>query len=218
MSTRTAITVRILDVVGALSILALSLPLWPVIALAVRLESPGPVFYRARRLGRDEQVFEMLKFRSMRAGTGLAVTVSGDSRVTRSGRLLRASKLDELPQLLNVLRGQMSLVGPRPEDPCYLNDYPGELRDVFRYKPGMTSPASLAYRHEEAVLAAAGGDPERFYIEAVLPAKAMLDLDYCRCRTALSDCRLLLATVRTLARASSHAGREIPDPQKYHPA
>jgi lipopolysaccharide/colanic/teichoic acid biosynthesis glycosyltransferase len=213
VSARTRFTVRILDVVGAVCALALSLPLWPVIALAVRLESPGPMFYRARRLGRDEQVFEMLKFRSMRAGTGLAVTVSGDSRVTRTGRLLRATKLDELPQLINVLRGEMSLVGPRPEDPCYLNDYPGELRDMFRYKPGMTSPASLAYRHEEAVLAAVTGDPERFYIEEVLPAKAAMDLDYCRSRTARSDLRLLLTTARTLARGP-HAGQETPDPPK----
>jgi lipopolysaccharide/colanic/teichoic acid biosynthesis glycosyltransferase len=198
MNRSAAVTIRALDLAGALAGLAVSLPLWPIIAVLIRLDSHGPCFYRATRLARGESTFQMIKFRSMTSGDGLRVTVGGDRRVTRVGRVLRATKLDELPQLLNVVRGDMSLVGPRPEDPHYLPCYPPELREIFAYRPGMTSPASLEYRHEEEILRQAGADPERVYVEEVLPAKVKIDLDYCRSRTVRSDLEILVKTARAM--------------------
>lgn len=191
---------RLLDVLVASGALLLSLPLWPVIALAIKVESRGPVLYRGERLGQSERVFAILKFRSMRQEQAeqRAITVAGDDRVTRVGRVLRATKLDELPQLVNVLRGEMSLVGPRPEAPNYLASYPSELREVFRFRPGITSPASLEYLHEEELLAGAEGDPEHFYVSQVLPRKVALDLQYCRQRTVASDLAVLLRTARSM--------------------
>lgn len=194
------ITVRLLDIAGAVAGLLLSLPVWPVVWLAVKCTSRGPLLYRGERLGQGERVFEMLKFRSMAIGQESKgdITVAGDSRVTPVGRFLRATKLDEVPQLLNVLRGDMSLVGPRPEAPGYLDRYPADLREIFRYRPGITSPASLQYRHEEQLLAKSRGDPERFYVEEVLPRKVRMDLEYCRRRTARTDLGILMHTARTV--------------------
>ena len=196
-------SVRALDVAVAAIGLLLSAPLWPVVALAIKLDSRGPVLFRGRRLGRGQRTFEILKFRTMRVAStdpGLAITVGGDERTTRVGSRLRAMKLDELPQLVNVLRGEMSLVGPRPEDPRYLEHYPDGLREVFRYRPGITSPASVKFRHEESLLSSARGDPEEFYVSQVLPEKVALDLEYCRTRTARSDLRVLGATVGAVFR------------------
>lgn len=208
MTVRPPRSVRLLDVVGAGVGLLVTLPVWPLIMVAIKLDSSGPVFFRGTRLGEDETTFGMLKFRSMRGDSpigGAAITVAGDDRITRVGRILRLSKLDELPQLINVLRGEMSLVGPRPEAPRYLEAYPDELRDVLRYRPGITSPASLAYRHEEQLLAEASTDWETVYVHDVLPRKAALDLDYCRGRTARSDLRILLRTGRSVAQVRSRS-------------
>jgi lipopolysaccharide/colanic/teichoic acid biosynthesis glycosyltransferase len=177
-----------------------TLPLWLVLAAAVKMSSKGPVFFRGERLGEDARVFRIWKFRSMRvdvAGGGAAITVAGDERITAVGKVLRATKLDELPQLLNVLRGEMSLVGPRPESPRYLDHYPAEVRAVLGFRPGITSPASIAFRHEEQILAQAE-DWERLYIEEVLPKKAALDLEYCRRRTFRSDIGVILRTGRSV--------------------
>jgi lipopolysaccharide/colanic/teichoic acid biosynthesis glycosyltransferase len=199
-----SLPIRVLDVLGSGVAIAATLPLWPVIAIAVKVSSPGPVFYRAARLGAGARPFVMFKFRTMRVGSdrGLAITVGGDARVTAVGRMLRRTKLDELPQFLNVLRGEMGLVGPRPESPAYLDAFPDALRDVLRYRPGITGPASIAYRHEEELLHPQGDlSPdalERFYVEQVLPAKAKLDLDYCRTRSVRSDIHVLADTVRGL--------------------
>ncbi len=213
---RPSTAIRLLDITGAAFGLLLSLPLWPLVALAVKLDSRGPVLHRGVRLGENEATFVMLKFRSMRpdAGTGPAVTAAGDGRVTRVGRVLRATKVDEIPQLLNVLRGEMSLVGPRPEDPRYLDDYPAELRPILGYRPGITSPASLAYRHEELLLGAAGPDAERLYVAEVLPRKAALDLEYCRRRNVSSDLRVLIRTARSLVErpSSGEAGMRVAAP------
>ncbi len=198
MKARAGLAIRLLDLAGAMAGLVLTLPVWPVIAAAVWADSPGPVLYRSLRLGRGNHVFELLKFRSMHAGDGCAVTVAGDRRITRVGRLLRATKLDELPQLVNVLRGEMSLVGPRPEDPCYLERYPLELQEIFNYRPGITSPATLEFRHEENLLRVADCDPETYYVEQVLPKKAAIDLAYCRSRSVRSDLGILARTVRSL--------------------
>jgi lipopolysaccharide/colanic/teichoic acid biosynthesis glycosyltransferase len=169
------------DVLAAgLGLIVLS-PLLVMIALAVRLDSPGPALHRAQRVGRYGRLFRLYKFRSMvvdadRQGPG--ITSAEDDRITRVGRIVRRTKLDELPQLLNVLRGEMSLVGPRPEDPRYVAMYTPEQRAVLEVRPGITSPASLAYRYEEAALV--GEDWEQTYIKEVMPAKLAIDLAYVR--------------------------------------
>jgi lipopolysaccharide/colanic/teichoic acid biosynthesis glycosyltransferase len=195
--------IRALDVTVAVIGLLLTSPLWPVIAIAVRVGSPGPVLFRGERIGRGGVPFSILKFRSMTveaATEGPAITVGGDARVTRVGRGLRRTKLDELPQLLNVLRGDMSIVGPRPEAPSFVARYDAEQRELLRWRPGITGAASIAYRDEEALLAAAGDDWETYYASTVMPAKARLDIDYCRQRTVLSDLRLIGRTIATVVR------------------
>jgi lipopolysaccharide/colanic/teichoic acid biosynthesis glycosyltransferase len=185
---------RLFDVaVSAIGLLLLS-PLFLVAALAVRLTSRGPVFYRARRVGWKGREFAMLKFRSMvNSSGGPGITKKGDARVTRIGRVLRRSKLDELPQLLNVIRGEMNLVGPRPEDPRYVALYDDAQRRILDVRPGITSAASVAYRDEETLL---GGDAfERVYVETILPEKLRLDLEYERSRTWISDLRIIVRTL-----------------------
>ena len=193
-------TKRLFDAVAAGAGLALLSPVLLGIALAVRTHDGGPVLYRARRVGKDGQEFRLLKFRTMTPnadGTGPAVTRQGDVRVTRLGRFLRRTKLDELPQLLNVLQGDMSLVGPRPEDPRYVALYTPEQRQVLSVRPGITSAASLEYRHEEQLIS--GPDAERTYLEHVLPDKLAIDLAYVRNRSFWSDLQLIARTVRVMA-------------------
>jgi lipopolysaccharide/colanic/teichoic acid biosynthesis glycosyltransferase len=158
------------------------------------VDSAGPIFYRAQRVGKDGVLFYLYKFRSMTAGAdkqGPGITAAGDSRVTRVGRFLRRTKLDELPQLINVLKGEMSLVGPRPEDPRYVALYTPEQRPVLAARPGITSAASLQYRHEEQLLS--GADWETVYRQEVMPAKINIDLAYWQKRTVWSDLRLICA-------------------------
>lgn len=183
--------------------LILLVPLFALVAVWVKLDSPGPVFYRARRVGRGGQEFRLFKFRSMRTGSdkaGPGVTVSGDPRVTRSGRLLRRLKIDELPQLINVFLGEMALVGPRPEDPKYVAKYGVEQRELLLVRPGMTSPSSLRYCHEEEVLA--GPDWETTYLERVLPDKLAVDHEYVSNRTIPKDMLLILRSLATMVGAA----------------
>lgn len=187
---------RLLDVVAAAAGLVLLSPLLLALALAIKLDSPGPVFFRARRVGRHAQEFSLYKFRSMVADAekrGPGITAAGDQRVTRVGRFLRRTKLDELPQLINVLKGEMSLVGPRPEDPRYVALYTPEQRRVLEVRPGITSAASLAFRHEEQLLA--GPDWEQVYRTQVMPAKLAIDLAYLERRTLSGDLKLILQTI-----------------------
>lgn len=166
------------------------------IAIAVRVSSPGSAFYRARRVGRYGKEFTLYKFRSMVAGAdrqGPGITAAADSRITGVGRFLRRTKLDELPQLLNVLHGDMSLVGPRPEDPRYVALYTPEQRRILEQRPGITSMASLTYRHEERMLS--GEDWEKVYIEQVMPVKLAIDLEYAHRATLWQDIVLILRTV-----------------------
>lgn len=190
---------RWVDITVARAVLVLGAPLWVLIAVAVRASSPGPVLHRSVRVGRHGQEFQLLKFRTMRTGTsGPAVTVSGDDRVTSIGRFLRKTKLDEVPQLLNVNRGEMALVGPRPEDPKYVAGYDRRERRVLEVRPGLTSPASIRYRHEEQILAAAA-DLERCYREEVLPDKLRMDIAWLADRTAWGDVRTMARTARAIA-------------------
>jgi lipopolysaccharide/colanic/teichoic acid biosynthesis glycosyltransferase len=164
---------RLTDVLGSAAGLVVLSPLFLLIALAVRLSGPGPIFFRQIRVGRDGRRFGLWKFRSMVASAdhaGPLVTASGDVRVTAVGRCLRRCKLDELPQLINVLRGEMSLVGPRPEVPRYVDLYPDRYAPILRHRPGLTSPCTLALLREEQLLAQSS-DPEGFYIDVILPRK-----------------------------------------------
>ena len=192
---------RLFDLLCAGAGLVLLAPLLLGIALWIKIDTPGPVFFRQQRVGRFGALFRIHKFRSMRADaaqSGPQITVGADPRITRAGHFLRRTKLDELPQLLDVLAGTMSLVGPRPEVPRYVALYPAELRDkVLSVRPGITDPASIAYRDESALLAQAA-DPERVYIEQVMPAKLRCAAMYVERMSLRNDLRLIGATLRSL--------------------
>jgi lipopolysaccharide/colanic/teichoic acid biosynthesis glycosyltransferase len=190
---------RWMDIIMAALALLLLSPVFFGIAAAIGITSDRPIFFRQWRLGRDGQKFQLLKFRTMTVsapGNGLGVTRNGDARITPTGRWLRKWKLDELPQLLNVLRGEMTLVGPRPD----LEEFwaLASVRDqtVLALTPGITGAASLAFCDEERLLAAVVPDHLiAFYVEEVLPQKARLDLDYALRATFRSDCGMLLQTL-----------------------
>ena len=201
-TTRDPILKRTVDVMAAGGGLVLLAPVLVLLALMVKWTSPGPVFFGQERVGRGGRNFRILKFRTMVADAerrGLHITAGGDPRITPVGRFLRRYKMDELPQLWNVLAGDMSLVGPRPEVAKYVALYSPEQRRVLEVRPGITDPASLAYRHEEALLAQAA-DPERFYVETVMPAKLRINLDYINHRTFVRDFAVLLRTLHTSAK------------------
>jgi lipopolysaccharide/colanic/teichoic acid biosynthesis glycosyltransferase len=192
---------RAFDLILTIPSLIILSPFLAIIALAIVLDSRGPVFYRGPRTGRNGREFCLFKFRSMvqdAAQQGPGITGARDARITRMGRLLRRSKLDELPQFLNVLLGDMSLVGPRPEDPRYVALYTPDQCEVLRVRPGITSPASVAYRNEEAILA--GDDWHTRYIEEVMPAKLAIDMEYVRHGTLLTDVKILAQTILALFR------------------
>lgn len=192
-------TKRAFDAVVAAVGLVVAAPVMGAIAAAVAAESPGGVLFRQDRVGRQGRIFRIHKFRTMRTDhDGSLVSATGDARVTRVGRVLRASKLDELPQLLDVLVGDMALVGPRPEVPVYVAQWPAELRPIIlSVRPGITDPGSIAFRHEADELAAAA-DPERHYVESILPRKAALYAAYVRDRTFVGDLRILWQTIRAV--------------------
>jgi lipopolysaccharide/colanic/teichoic acid biosynthesis glycosyltransferase len=186
---------RAFDLCVAIPGLVITSPLLAVAAIAIKLESQGPVLYRGTRVGRDGREFAILKLRSMRAAAtpgGPAVTSAGDPRITRVGSVLRRTKLDELPQLWNVVRGDMSLVGPRPEDPEFVKLYSPEQRRVLSVRPGITSPTSLAFRNEEALLAESGGAAA--YADKVMPRKLAMDLEYVEHRSFGGDLAILART------------------------
>jgi lipopolysaccharide/colanic/teichoic acid biosynthesis glycosyltransferase len=165
----------------------------------VRATSPGPALFLQQRIGRGGRLFRIWKFRTMvvdATARGRAITAAGDPRVTRLGRFLRRTKLDELPQLVNVWLGDMSLVGPRPEVPCYLRRYTPDDQVVLSVRPGITDPASIRFRDEEALLAGFA-DPERAYAELFLPLKLSMAREYVRSRSFAGDLKLI---VQTLAR------------------
>ena len=185
---------RALDLAVAVPLLVILSPVLVALAAAVRLTSRGPAFHRATRVGRDGRPFTMLKLRTMRAGPGAAITTRDDPRMTTLGRALRRARLDELPQLFNVVRGEMSIVGPRPEDPRFVALYSEEQRAVLALRPGITGAAQLVFRDEAALLDPA--DPEGSYIRAVLPRKLAIDLEYARGRSLAGDLRIMGMTLR----------------------
>ena len=192
---------RAFDLVGAVLALLLLSPLMLLVALWIKRDSPGAVFYRQERVGRFGVPFRIHKFRTMREGSGgLQITVGEDPRITRAGRFLRRTRLDELPQFIDVLQGTMSLVGPRPEVPRYVALYPAALRDrALAVRPGLTDPASLAYIDEAGLLAAAA-DPEREYVERILPAKLEAAVAYAESASLLNDLAVLARTALALLR------------------
>lgn len=188
---------RAFDLVAAGCGLILLSPLFLAVAVAVKLDSRGPVFFLQQRVGLNFRPFEMYKFRTMVVDApklGGQLTVTGDPRVTRSGRWLRKLKIDELPQLINVVLGEMSLVGPRPEVARYVDQMRDDYREVLSVRPGITDLASVKYRDESAILAAAE-DPERAYIEQILPDKLAISREYIRDVSLWLDLKIILQTL-----------------------
>lgn len=194
---------RLFDFVASAVGLLLTSTLLVVIALWVKLDSRGPVFYRGSRGGRNNVPFGIFKFRSMVVNAdslGGSSTSGGDPRVTKSGRFIRRYKIDELSQLFNVLLGDMSLVGPRPEITAYTNKYEGEFREIMKFRPGITDWASIWNADEGGVLAGAK-DPDRAYEILIQPTKLQLQLRYVRTHTFLSDIRIIVYTLRRIVDA-----------------
>lgn len=189
---------RLLDAGIALLLLVALSWLFALVALAVKLTSRGSLFYRQKRVGQDGKLFEICKFRTMYPNAdrhGPSVTSADDSRITPIGRRLRNWKLDELPQLFNVLKGEMSLVGPRPQVPRFVDCFDPCLRSiVLHVRPGITGPTALHFRHEETMLADQP-DRETFYIEKILPVKLEMDVQYVQTRSLRKDLRILTETV-----------------------
>ena len=196
---------RVFDLLVSALALVLLAPVMAVIAVLVKRDSEGPALFAQERVGREGRPFRLLKFRSMKvteAAAGPLVTAKGDVRVTNVGATLRATKLDELPQLINVVRGDMSIVGPRPEVAPYVALWPAVDRDVIlSVRPGLTDPATLALRREEELLAGQD-DPESFYRTDLLPQKARIYRQYVENRSMGSDVGIILNTITALLRGS----------------
>lgn len=192
---------RVFDIFFALAGTMLLLPVFVCIAICIKLDSSGPVFFRQERVGRFGVLFRIFKFRTMRLDAesrGRQITVGEDPRITRSGRFLRKTKMDELPQLLNVIKGEMSLVGPRPEVPRYVALYPTEVRElVLSVPPGITDHASIEYRDENAILGRAA-DPDKAYIEEVMPVKLGYYQRYVTERSLWIDFKLIMKTLKAI--------------------
>ncbi|MBK6470870.1 MAG: sugar transferase [Betaproteobacteria bacterium] len=196
---------RTFDIIGAVVALAVLAPLLLAVAVLIKLDSPGAVFFRQVRVGRHGRPFRIFKFRTMvvdQPHDAPEITLAGDTRITRTGAWLRRTRVDELPQLIDVLRGTMSLVGPRPEVPRYVAHYPPALRErALAVRPGITDPASLDFI-DEATLLAQAADPEREYIEVILPSKLQRAADYAEHASLATDVALLWRTLRVLMRSA----------------
>lgn len=209
---------RAFDLLALLLLAPLLAPVALCIAVAVFLDSPGPVIFRAQRVGIRGRPFVMLKFRTMKIGVaGHAISGSGDVRITPVGRFLRATRLDELPQLWNVLRGQMSFVGPRPELQEFVDMHAEDYRRILEVPPGLTGPTQLRYAGMEARLLGMHEDPELYYREHLLPDKVALDLAYASSHSLRSDSKVFLQTLALplILGLQSHPGDD--HPRKFHP-
>ena len=196
LHTRSNWAKRIFDIILSTTTLLLFSPLFLFGSLLAKIQSHGPVFYKAKRVGREGKIFDMYKFRTMVVNAdqiGIGLTTHRDSRVTPIGRFLRITKLDEFPNLINVIKGEMSLIGPRPEDPNYVKYYTEAQKQVLKVKPGITGPSQIANRNEEKKLKAQV-DPEHYYITELMPNKLALDLHYVATQCFISDIGWLLKT------------------------
>jgi lipopolysaccharide/colanic/teichoic acid biosynthesis glycosyltransferase len=192
---------RAFDFVVSFLVILIALPLWLAVAIAIKLNSPGPIFYRGQRFGKDGRIFFIYKFRTMvlnAPNCGPGITRDNDPRITKVGRILRKFKIDEMPQLINVLKGEMSIMGPRPEDPKYVACYPKEYGQILKVRPGMASPAFIKYRHEEELLASAGDDVEKVYLKKILPDKLCMDIEYVRNQSFISDLSIFASAALSL--------------------
>jgi lipopolysaccharide/colanic/teichoic acid biosynthesis glycosyltransferase len=193
---------RLFDLLCTIPGFLLLSPFFYLAALAIKVDSPGPVFFRQVRVGQKGRYFRLIKFRTMVVNAekmGPQITVGRDPRITGLGRLLRKVKVDELPQLFNVLAGDMSLVGPRPEVPRYVSLYSQPQKRVLELMPGITDPASIKYRHESEILAQSP-DPEMTYVEAIMPEKIQINLAYAVEATVFSDFKVVMKTLQRLIR------------------
>lgn len=197
---------RALDLLGAAAGLTILAPFFALIGLAILLESPGPIFFRQVRVGRYGAPFRIFKFRTMTGAepaAGPILTIGDNPRITKLGKVLRDWKIDELPQLVNVLIGDMSLVGPRPEVQKYVDRYTPEQRGLaLSVRPGLTGPASLKYRNQTELLARYA-DPEDAYIKVVMQEKLRLNMDYIPQATFVSDLKLIFQTIFALFRRAA---------------
>lgn len=198
---------RIFDVIAAGCGVVLLLPLLALAALVIKMTSPGPVFFRQTRIGRNERPFMIYKFRTMIADApsrGPQITLGADPRITSFGAILRRYKIDELPQLFNVIAGDMSLVGPRPETPDYVALYtPAQRREIFRIRPGITDNASILFRNESELLGRAE-NPLDCYVNVILPRKGALYMDYVRNRSFLGDIAIIWRTIMIILNRQGH--------------
>ncbi len=188
---------RIFDIFFSLIGILLLLPLFAVVAILIKIDSRGPVFFRQERVGRNFHPFNIHKFRTMvvdAANNGPQITVGGDKRVTKVGRFLRKYKIDEIPQLINVLIGEMSFVGPRPEVKKYVELYKSEYEKLLKIRPGITDPSSIKYSNEEGVLSLSINWEEE-YVKRILPEKIKLSLDYADNYNIFNDIRTIFKTV-----------------------
>lgn len=195
MSRRSAVVARLIDVGIAVPLSLILAPVGLLIAISIRIRDGAPVLFVQQRVGRDGAPFDIFKFRTMKPAHGLQVTTADDDRVTATGRLIRRYRLDEIPQLINVLLGDMSFVGPRPEVPEFVAAAPELFDETLRHRPGITDPASIAFRNEGDFLAQCD-DPRTAYIERVLPAKLARSAAYLEHRTLGSDLRVIFETAR----------------------
>ena len=190
-------TKRAFDILVSVAGLIVLLPLLLLVATAIKLDSSGPVFFRQWRVGRKFRRFGIYKFRTMiddAVDRGLPITVGRDSRITRVGKILRKTKIDELPQLLNVLKGDMSLVGPRPEVPRYVELFRPDYEHILKVRPGLTDLASLKYSDEASILGQSA-NPERDYVARLLPDKIRLAKEYIQRSSLLFDVKLIVETI-----------------------
>jgi lipopolysaccharide/colanic/teichoic acid biosynthesis glycosyltransferase len=188
---------RLFDIFISLIGLLILFPLFAVVGILIKIDSTGPVFFRQERIGRNFERFAIFKFRTMVLDAekrGLSITSSTDKRVTKVGKILRKLKMDELPQLINVLRGDMSLVGPRPEVEKYVELYKKDYSEILKVRPGITDASSILYRDEEGVLGNQA-DPESYYMMVVLPQKIRLSQEYLKQRSFSHDVKLILKTL-----------------------
>ncbi len=193
---------RAFDIVASFTGLLILSPVFLVVAVAIKLDSKGPVFFRQVRVGKGGKEFRIYKFRTMVVDAeerGGQITVEGDSRITRTGRFLRKYKIDELPQLINVILGDMSIVGPRPEVPKYVAMYDEDQRSILKIRPGITDLASIEYKDENSILAKSD-DPEKTYIKEIIPRKIELNLKYIKKMSLAYDVMLILKTILKIIR------------------
>jgi lipopolysaccharide/colanic/teichoic acid biosynthesis glycosyltransferase len=190
---------RIVDFILALILLVLSLPLWIIVIPLILIFSPGPPFFAHERVGLNGKRMKIIKFRSMRRSRPEepCITIEGDRRVTRIGKILRKTKIDEIPQLVNILKGDMSFVGPRPEVPEYVEGYDDTQKNILNYRPGLVDPATLKYRNEESILAEFE-NPREAYVTEILPDKIRISLEYQHNRNLCTDFMVIIRTFGAL--------------------